>query len=225
MFKKISLFEVRAKSKRANAEINNRIHWFSSKFSIYFSYMFINIGFSADRVTNLFFLAGFFGAVYVKYPIISYLLWRLHIILDMSDGDIARFNGSYSIRGKYWDRLNHSVINPAYCFFIGLNFFNKYDDILYLYLGALMMFSQSFILNSKYFIESDYSEVKFRISNNMILTRLKNVIVDLLGMEGLLLILVLFADIHSKLSAALLMMVYVFIFFSLGIYKIYKRSY
>jgi phosphatidylglycerophosphate synthase len=225
MFKKISLFEVREKSRRANAEINNNIHWFSSKFSIYFSYFFINIGLSADRVTNLFFLAGFLGAVYVKYPIISYLLWRLHIILDMSDGDIARFNRSYSTRGKYWDRLNHSVINPAYCFFIGLNFFNKYDDVLYLYLGALMMFSQSFILNSKYLIESDYSEVRFRMSNNMILIRVKNIIIDLLGMEGVLLILVLFADIHSKLIASVLMVVYVFIFFSLGLFKIFKRSY
>jgi len=225
MFKKISLSEVREKTRRPNAETNNRIHWFSSKFSVYFSYFFINIGLSADRVTNLFLLAGVVGAIYVKYPVISYLLWRLHIILDMSDGDIARFNQTYSIRGKYWDALNHSIINPAYCFFIGLNFYNKYDDVLYLYLSASMMFAQSFILNSKYFIEADHSEIRFRLSSNMILTRVKNIIVDMAGMEGLLLILVLSADYHSKFTSFLIMISYVVTFFSLGLYKIFKRSY
>ena len=225
MFKKISLSEVREKTRRSNADTNNRIHWFSSKFSVYFSYFFINIGLSADRVTNLFLLAGVVGAIYVKYPVISYLLWRLHIILDMSDGDIARFNQTYSIRGKYWDALNHSIINPGYCFFIGLNFYNKYDDVFYLYLGASMMFAQSFILNSKYFIESDHSEIRFRFSSNMTLTRVKNIIVDMAGMEGLLLILVLFADYHSKLTSYIIMISFVVIFFSLGLYKIFKRSY
>ena len=225
MFKNVSLLEVREKTKRSNAVINNRIHWFSSKLSIYFSYFFINIGLSADRITNLFLLTGVVGAIYVNYPVISYLLWRLHIILDMSDGDVARFNQSFSIRGKYWDRINHSLINPGYCFFVGLNFYNKYDYDLFLYLGVMMMFLQSFVINSKYFIESDYSAINLRFSNNLIISRLKNIIIDMIGMEGLLFTLVLFAEYHTQQTSLFVMSSYIVLFLCSGLFQVYKRSF
>lgn len=143
----------------------------------------------------------------------------------MSDGDVARFNQSFSIRGKYWDRINHSLINPGYCFFVGLNFYNKYDYDLFLYLGVMMMFLQSFVINSKYFIESDYSAINLRFSNNLIISRLKNIIIDMIGMEGLLFTLVLFAEYHTQQTSLFVMSSYIVLFLCSGLFQVYKRSF
>ena len=225
MFKKISFFDVREKTSRSNAEINNRIHWFSSKFSVYFSYFFINIGLSADRVTNLFLLTGVVGAIYVEYPIISYLLWRLHIILDMSDGDIARFNQSFSSRGRYWDRLNHSIINPLFCFFIGNKFFVIYQDIKYLFLGVMLMFSQFLLLNVKYYHPSDKQSVRNKIHGKKFVDILKNICLDLLSMEGVVLFLVLLARYIPEILVLYILYLYIVIFFIFGAIKFYVYSY
>ena len=55
MSTKIYLKEVKKRCKRENSIANNRLHWFSSNFSIYFSYVFLKLRFSADFVTVLFF--------------------------------------------------------------------------------------------------------------------------------------------------------------------------
>jgi len=225
MFKKISLAEVRESSRRSNSEANNRIHWFSSKFSIYFSYIFINIGISADRITNLFLVAGVFGAIYVQYPVVSYLLWRVHIILDMSDGDIARFNQSFSSRGKYWDRLNHSIINPLFCFFIGNNFFTFYSDITYLYLGVILMFFQFLLLNVKYYQFGDSQSIRNKISGWNFGQILKNIFLDLLSMEGVILFLVLFARLIPEPLVLLIFYFYIVLFFIFAGIKFHAFSY
>ena len=65
--------------------------------------------------------------------IVGYILFRLHIIVDMSDGDVARFNQNFSIRGAYWDAMIHSVLNPLYyisiCFsFLGNSYLSNFDN-------------------------------------------------------------------------------------------------
>ena len=160
MFKNVSLSEVREKSRRSNAIINNRIHWFSSKFSIYFSHFFINLGLSADAVTIVFFLIGLAGALSALTggllgSIIAYICWRLHIIVDMSDGDVARFNQSFSHRGKYWDAMIHTILNPLFSLLIPLGVFFQSNDTHFILLGIGLMFSQSILLATKYNFPSE----------------------------------------------------------------------
>ena len=85
---KYSLSEVKAKSRRANAIENKNLHPFASRLSIYFSWIFINLGLSPNQVTGLFFLVGLTGALILLLNswiaiILSYTLFRLHIIIDV----------------------------------------------------------------------------------------------------------------------------------------------
>ena len=41
-----------------------------------------------------------YSTVSLLFTIIGYIFFRLHIIVDMSDGDLARFYKSFSIRGS-----------------------------------------------------------------------------------------------------------------------------
>ncbi len=201
MFKNIGLSEIREKSRRSNAIINNRVHWFSSKFSIYFSYFFINLGFSADAVTIVFFLIGIAGAISAFYggiigSIIAYICWRLHIIIDMSDGDVARFNKSYSHRGKYWDAMIHSILNPLFSLLIPLGCFYQSRDIQFILLGTGLMFSQSILLATKYNFPSEakITETPSQIGvfkTWSIKRKVINQASELAGMEGFIFIALL----------------------------------
>lgn len=151
---KITLKLTREKCKRKNAEANNKLHWFSSKFSIYFSYFFLKLKLSADQVTIIFFSVGLLGSILYSFDslmmsVIGYTLFRLHIIIDMSDGDVARFNKSFSIRGAYWDAVIHSIVNPLYYVFISYSFYLQYDNDHFLILGGLAGVSSSVLMAVK----------------------------------------------------------------------------
>ena len=151
---KTSLSDVKKGCKRKNAEANNKLHWFSSKFSIYLSYVFIKLRFTADQVTIIFFLVGLlgvfsFGLNSLPLSILGYLLFRLHIIIDMSDGDVARFNQSFSIRGAYWDAVIHSILNPLYYIFICFSFYIQFDNVLFILIGPLLGLSSSVLMAVK----------------------------------------------------------------------------
>jgi phosphatidylglycerophosphate synthase len=225
MFKNIRFSEVRERIKRSNAIVNNRIHWFSSRFSTYFSYVFINLGLSADAVTFLFLLTGVFGAINIEYPILSYVLWRLHIIFDMSDGDVARFNKSFSSRGQYWDRLNHSIINPLYCLLIGNNLFLVFNDILFLKLGIILMFTQFILLNVKYYYTDHTVSLRNSLDGDKYILLGKNILLDLFSMEGLILSLVLLAEFIPKTGLILLLCFYIALFMLIAAVKFYENSY
>lgn len=225
MFNYVSLSEVREKSKRPNAIINNRIHWFSSKFSTFFSFIFINLGFSADAVTILFLLTGILGATNIENGVLSYVLWRLHIIFDMSDGDIARFNESYSKRGQYWDRLNHAIINPLFCLLIGNNLFSIYNDIIFIKLGIILMFVQFMLLNVKYYYDGAMLSPRNKLGGHKYSQLIKNILLDLISMEGVVLFLVLFSVYIPKNGLIGLMLFYISAFIVITGVKFYENSY
>lgn len=150
----ITLKEVKSKTKREDQESNDSLHWFSSKFSSYFSWIFINLKLTADQVTIIFFVLGTLGAMSLLYNtyasvFISYLLYRLHIIVDMADGDVARYNNKFSIRGVYWDSMAHSVINPL--FFINgcLLLYQRFDQIYFLYISPFICLIISLFMSTK----------------------------------------------------------------------------
>ena len=150
----IQFKKVQELSMRSDYIDNNRLHWFSSKFSIYFSFIFINIGLSADGVTIIFFITGLIGTLFYAFDslwltIIGYILFRLHIIIDMSDGDVARYHQSFSIRGSYWDSVIHTVINPLYYIAICHSFYLQFSEINFLKVSPIIALSCSVLMGVK----------------------------------------------------------------------------
>lgn len=217
--------EISSKFKRKDYLSNNQIHWFSHRVSPYLSYILIRLRVSADLATILFLISGLVGAFLVLNPITSYLLWRLHILLDMSDGDIARFNNSFSKRGKYWDRLNHSIINPLYCLTISFSYYEVFQDMSILLAGLALIFAQNLLMNAKYFYPDTLETSSLRYSTNMISSWVRNVILDLLGMEGILLYFLLGSYYHSVFTVFLGLMFFALVTLMIAIVKIYYRSY
>lgn len=242
---KITLEEVRKKCRRNNAESNNRLHWFASKFSIYFSFIFLKLRFSADQVTITFFLVGLLGSGSYAFnsiimSIVGYILFRLHIIIDMSDGDVARFNQNFSIRGAYWDAIIHSVLNPLYYISICFSFYLQFDNNSFIIIGALLGLSSSVLMA----VKNNY--FKAMLFNGMSLT--KNVTLDspvekklnikknikyksiyflseILSIEGFIFLTVFVRLFDKELFAYILLFIYFFSNILITAVKFYQFSY
>ena len=189
-----SLSEVKEKCKRDNKKANDKLHWFSSKFSIYFSYIFINLRLNADHVTIIFFIIGLLGSISygssnISFIILGYILFRLHIIFDMCDGDVARFNKSFSIRGAYWDSMIHSALNPLYYLFFCISLFNIHSDSFFLLISPFLTLSMSLNMS----VKNNFLKAKFQ-NKDLEIEKLKinnksrfgafNLIAELTSIEG-----------------------------------------
>ncbi len=137
-----SLSEVKTRGVRHNDVANRRHMFFASKLSVYFSWVFINLGLSANLVTFMFFLCGLIGAFLLfvfdpAFAVLSYILFRLHIVIDVSDGEVARFNQTYSLNGAYWDFMIHVVLYPLYFIAMSFALYSHFGNEQFLIIGML----------------------------------------------------------------------------------------
>ena len=242
---KTSLSEVRKRCRRDNADANNRLHWFSSKFSVYFSFLFIRMGLSADFVTILFFLFGLFGAALYSFnsmilSIIGYVSWRLHIIIDMSDGDVARFNKSFSIRGAYWDAVIHLILNPLYFLSVSYSFYLQFSNNIFLMVGGASCLSMSILMGVKStfykakFLNKELYDPSTRLESNSssFSNRVFVFLSEALGMEGFILMTIVARYVASECFAFVFMLLFfssnimaaVWKFISLSYYGYYRTK-
>ena len=138
----ITLSEVKERAKKKNNDSFKKLFFFSSRFSIYFSWVFLNIGFNANQVTAVFFLTGLLSGLFFLsfdplYILVGVILWRLHIIFDLCDGEVARFNQSFSINGAYWDYMIHAVLFPMCFFSITYSLSQHFSNPQFLIVGAV----------------------------------------------------------------------------------------
>ena len=100
-------------SERNDKIANDNTHYFSTIFAKPISFFLYKIKLTPNFVTFLFLIAGIFSGIFFffNYPILGYIFWRLHIILDMADGSIARATKNYSIFADGFDKSNHILIN------------------------------------------------------------------------------------------------------------------
>ena len=238
-----SFKEVYNKSKRHNNLANNKLHWFSSKFSIYLSYFLIRIGVSADQATILFFLIGLAGSLlYISVlpflTFLGYILWRLHVLVDMCDGDVARFNKSFSIRGAYWDAVIHSVLNPLYYILICFSFYLQFDNNLFIIVGAFLGLSSSLLLGVKnnYFKAMLYNGINLNkkgsasdFKKNTTLENIKfkliYVLSEILSIEGFVFLTVFVRIMNLELYAFILVSIYLISNLLISFIKFYQLSY
>ncbi len=242
-FTKITYKNVKERCQRKNANANNKLHWFSSKFSIYLSYLLIRIGVSADQATTLFFLIGLAGSLlYISVlpflTFLGYILWRLHVLVDMCDGDIARFNSSFSIRGAYWDAVIHAVLNPLYYILICFSFYLQFDNNLFILIGALLGLSSSVLMAVKnnYFKAMLFNDInlnkKGSASNFKKNTTLENIkfkliyfLSEILSIEGFVFLTVFVRIMNLELYAFILVSIYLISNLLISFIKFYQLSY
>lgn len=235
---KITLKNVKERCKRENSEANNKLHWFSSKFSIYFSYLLIKLRITADQATIMFFILGLLGSVFysfnsIELSILGYIFFRLHIIVDMSDGDIARFNKSYSIRGAYWDSVIHSIVNPTYYILIAYSFFLQFDDTIFLILCAFIGLSSSVLMSVKnnYYKAMLFNKKELEVKKVNEITskswrfKIFFFVSEALSIEGFILLTLVIRFLDIKILALFLLALYICANILASCIKFYQLSY
>jgi phosphatidylglycerophosphate synthase len=112
---KMSYSAFAARSERKDKSANDRTHFFSRHLSLPLAYSSYLVGLTPNGVTFVFLLCGIGSAIsiYASWPIMAYLLWRLHLALDMADGTLARATQTFSPFAVGYDRTNHIIINTS----------------------------------------------------------------------------------------------------------------
>ncbi|MFC6080832.1 CDP-alcohol phosphatidyltransferase family protein [Sphaerisporangium aureirubrum] len=125
-----SLVEMRAVAQpHTTMERNSGEHWagalYMRKLSIYVTWALARTRISPNQVTGLMIVAGLLAGVVLALPglwaaIGAALLIQVYLLLDCSDGELARWTNRTSITGVYLDRVGHYFAEAA--LLIGLGF-------------------------------------------------------------------------------------------------------
>jgi phosphatidylglycerophosphate synthase len=105
----------------------NEEHWagrlYMRSVSPYFSWLFIRIGFAPNQLTGMMVCCGVLAGVAVALPLTGWallagavagvVLIQAYLLLDCSDGEVARFTGRTSVTGIYLDRIGHYLSEVA----------------------------------------------------------------------------------------------------------------
>jgi len=241
VFKLISFEEVKSKGQRHNSLANQRLMFFASRVSIFFSWIFVNLGMSANQVTALFFVTGLIGAlapIFFSFEtlIFSYILFRMHAVFDVCDGEVARFWQKFSLNGAYWDYMIHSLLFPLYCIAICTGLYFKFEDEMFLLLGMFLGLSQSLLLATKntyfraLFVNNvEHEEVKGKgaapekAGFRFYLFFCFSLLAGFEGMFALVLCMSYFDEIHS-LAYLVLIVFYIALFLCIALIKFYMLS-
>lgn len=94
------------------------------RFSVHLTRVALRLGIGANTVTGLMIVVGLAAAATFSLPgpwaLIGVVGIELYILLDCSDGEIARWNRTESAVGVYLDRLGHYVVEAAIPIALGL---------------------------------------------------------------------------------------------------------
>ncbi|MBN1164915.1 MAG: CDP-alcohol phosphatidyltransferase family protein [Candidatus Krumholzibacteriota bacterium] len=123
-----SIAQLKTICRRENDRDNRKTMILASRVSIYFTRLFLLLNMSANQVTYLFILLGIGGALAFLAPGIrgvaaGYLLMRLHVIVDVSDGEVARYRQTFSAVGAYLDFLTHYFVYSLVLFAIPARYY------------------------------------------------------------------------------------------------------
>lgn len=120
---KPSITELRARAQPPSVlDRRNAEHWagrlYMRRISIYVTWALLRTGVSANVVTFVMALVGVAGALQfrslgVRAGVLGVVLIQLYLLLDCSDGEIARIRGTTGATGIFLDRLGHFVVEAA----------------------------------------------------------------------------------------------------------------
>ena len=127
---KPSVAELRAATQPPEIfERNSGEHWagrlYVRRFSPYATKLFLRLGLSPNAVTWLFIATGLAAAAVLSLGGVAaaagaFGLIQLQILLDCSDGEVARWQRRFSVRGIYLDRIGHYLTETALPIALGI---------------------------------------------------------------------------------------------------------
>ncbi|MEK7630470.1 MAG: CDP-alcohol phosphatidyltransferase family protein [Patescibacteria group bacterium] len=87
--------------------------------SIYITRLVARTRVTPNQVTIASIVAGFAGCAFLvafdwQYKLVGLGFLYLNVILDKVDGELARLRETYSLRGIFWDEINHLIIPPLF---------------------------------------------------------------------------------------------------------------
>jgi phosphatidylglycerophosphate synthase len=125
-----SLAELRAKAQPpAVLSRHNAEHWaglaYGRKISIHLTRALVNTRITPDAITWMMIVAGGLSAVALSFPglptaILAALLIQCQLILDCSDGELARWRDRTGASGVYLDRIGHYVTEAGLTAALGI---------------------------------------------------------------------------------------------------------
>ncbi|MET8156107.1 CDP-alcohol phosphatidyltransferase family protein [Sphaerisporangium sp. NPDC005289] len=125
-----SVIELRAVAQpQTTMDRNSGEHWagalYMRKLSIYVTWALARTPISPNQVTGLMIVSGLLAGVVLALPglwaaIAAAVLIQVYLLLDCSDGELARWTHRTSITGVYLDRVGHYFAEAA--LLIGLGF-------------------------------------------------------------------------------------------------------
>ena len=127
---KPSVAEVRAGGQPAGIkERTNEEHWagrlYMRDVSPYVSTFFVRLGVPPNPITYLMMAFGVLAGVVVAFgglwsAVVAALMVQVYLLLDCSDGEVARYTGRTSVTGIYLDRIGHYVAEIALLIGLGV---------------------------------------------------------------------------------------------------------
>jgi hypothetical protein len=105
-------------------------HWagrlYMRRLSPYATWLAVRAGLTANTLTGAMIFVGLLGAAALAIgglvgPVIAFLAIQLYLLLDCSDGEVARWRHATSMIGVYLDRLGHYVVEAAVMIGLGLH--------------------------------------------------------------------------------------------------------
>ena len=101
-------------------------------FSIYITRVAILLGISANTVTLIFFIIGLLACVFFMLGTgIGFLAGALTLqfwyLMDMVDGEVARYRKETSATGSYFDKMVHYAVNASIFFSLGYGIYRDID--------------------------------------------------------------------------------------------------
>lgn len=121
--------------------------------SIYITWALLHTSISANGATLLFLLTGMVAsAAFIFGTKLSFLiggiLLQVWYIMDMVDGEIARYKKQTSLTGVYFDRISHYIINPIFFFCIGLGLYFMEGRNVSIFLMSLLSAYSNTMINA-----------------------------------------------------------------------------
>ena len=107
----------------------NEEHWagraYGRHVSPYFTWVFVRLGVTPNQVTVVMVVCGVLAGVVLAFgglwsAVLAAVLIQIYLILDCSDGEVARYTGRTSIAGVYLDRIGHYLSELALLIGLGM---------------------------------------------------------------------------------------------------------
>jgi phosphatidylglycerophosphate synthase len=104
------------------------LYYMGRKPSFYLTQIFLKLGMSANQVTYISYITGalcclFLAVGNLSIKIIGVILLNLYLILDCTDGNIARYNNTTTKHGELMDALGSYFISAFLCINIAIGAF------------------------------------------------------------------------------------------------------